>query len=283
MKIDILKIINQITTNVPTYIADIDFYDNQNKSLDYRSLLPIDRISKGHYLSQSSMTIEFKPHPDYGVESYNLNINFDNNSEREEKLNKYNTEVKKYNQWIKNNKKLQINKDYFIEEIHPWGFIVNNNQSQYNEEYGHQFILMNKELYLLKEELDENEFINGLNKSILLFLKDYHNQSKEYNSDWKKSKWYQPYNNFVKWFENKNIKVNEIVNIEKLLKALKNNGKTKITTRPKDENRDEKIVNLNTRYYHLKNVEGYTVKKCLKILVKEFPEWKESTIKTYLK
>lgn len=62
---------------------------------------------------------------------------------------------------------------------------------------------------------------------------------------------------------------------------VKKKGKPK-GGRPKDPSREARITELNHRYYELREKEGKTRDKALDILQQEFPEWKRSSISTYL-
>jgi hypothetical protein len=146
-------------------------------------------------------------------------------------------------------------------------------------------LIVSEELYPFYLDLDHDEFVARLNKTIFDHIRFNVLEAKQYDSWDDECVWYKPNKAFVKWFHEKGIDLDLqssfIVNDIKIEKNVGGRPKGK-GGRPPDPKLEEKKRRLNKEYYNLTKKKGFTKSKTMDILEKKY-SWTKSTIETYLK
>ena len=182
--------------NIHEIILQLVKTDKQFDESDLSKLLPIDTVYKGHGLYNGVQKIKFDPPEEYG-ESYEIEVNLDNDKERIEKYTQLNRDILKYNEWsaIQNKKRDEesVNKSPRDGKVHSdeeigleskwyppmqeyplWLFVVSKSTpKKFRKFYFSDLItfINNEELYKLKESLSVEEFVIRLNRTLYEYLR----------------------------------------------------------------------------------------------------------------
>ena len=146
-------------------------------------------------------------------------------------------------------------------------------------------LIVSEELYPFYLDLDPDEFVARLNKTLYTYINFQLENDRNRNVSDNDNIWMQPNAEFVKWFHEKGIDLDlQSSFIASDIKVEKNvGGRPKDKGgRPPDPKLEEKKRRLNKEYYNLTKKKGFTKSKAMDILEKKY-SWTKSTIETYLK
>ena len=146
-------------------------------------------------------------------------------------------------------------------------------------------LIVSEELYPFYLDLDPDEFVARLNKTLYEYVNWKLVKDRNRNVPDNHNIWMEPNAAFVNWFHEKGIDLDSqrsfITNDAKLEKKVIARPKGK-GGRPLDPKLKEKKRSLNKDYYKLTQKQGYKSSEAIKTLSKKYG-WKKSTVQTYLK
>jgi hypothetical protein len=193
-------------------------------------LLPIDKVYRGFGLHSGIQKIKFDPPEEYG-ESYEVEVNIDDNDERIEKYTALNNDIRKYNEWtveqnhlsdeelfsklpadgkVNNEKDLGMESKWYppMQEYTKWLFVMSKaSPTEFRESSIKDCIsfINCKELYLLKEKMPVEEFVVKFNKMLFEYISLFKNEAEQIGKIDDNYIWNNPIKEFVHWFHNKGI------------------------------------------------------------------------------
>ena len=184
---------------------------------EIRTLVPIDRVYKGYigYIKlddedknlyeNKKQKITFKPDSKYG-EGLELEVDLSDEEDRLAKYEEINEQIRIYNTWCNDHKGVPVG------EYQPWLFYVGKAETLHGKRIDvndSMWQINHKELYRLKEELPESEFVARFNQSIFDYIQKEIVEAeklKAWNDD---NMWYQPNIEFVNWFQKHGFNIDE--------------------------------------------------------------------------
>lgn len=222
--------------NIHEIILQLVKTDLAFKESDLSRLLPLNKVYPGFGFYSGIHKINFDPPEEYEKESYDIEVNVDDDKERIKQLTQLNDDIRKYNRWAA--EKNRLHDDEFFQKLPPdskarsgeevvveskwfpvmgeyqmWQFVTSKaSPKKFRESYMEDLmtIINHEELFKTKEQMPTDEFISRFNKMIYEYLRIMINEAKEldsYDSDYL---WYEPNMEFVRWFHNKGIIIGDI-------------------------------------------------------------------------
>ena len=197
-------------------------------------LLPINTVYKGYGLNNGIQKIIFDPPKEYG-ESYEIEVNPDDDEDRIEKYTQLNQDIQKYNEWfaeqnkkrdaevfeklppngiVRSDKELGIESKWYppMQEWETWLFVVSKatpKKFRKSRMIDLMTFKKNEELYKLKENLSVEEFVPRFNHTIYEYMRILIDEAKELDLFDSDHVWYEPNKEFVRRFHNRGMVIDD--------------------------------------------------------------------------
>ena len=229
-------------------------HENRSPEDHLSELVPIDEVKRGYGFWGGKRAFKFDPHQDYKKKKpYEKIIDTDDNDKRCKELCRINKDIRKYNEWATEKNKLYdqeafkkmsqkpdsvvvdynelelVNRNYPIMNEFPyWLFIMDKAHPKHRKlkKLDFQADIDDKQLYLLKEEIPEQEFVKRFNKTIFDYLLKEKQEAEKLDIWDGEHTWWYPLREFANWFSKNGIDSSSVDsfingNKEKILRSAK--------------------------------------------------------------
>ena len=244
---DTFKIITALTSKT-------DMISGQPIKDNFKALLPIVRVTKGWRTYGYKVLFKFNPEEDYPhKEPYEIETNIFNEAERIANVKAVNEDIDKYNDWV--DEQNVINREELFEKIpeanwekdslntkvydfedlnlktkryrplsrlSAWISAFQFDAPQFRQmkdaiEFG---FVDDKELYKLKEEMEEKIFVKRFNVHLFNYIQENVKWAKEKEAWGEDNLWFKPNLEFVQWFQLRGINPDEVPSFDSAILDL---------------------------------------------------------------